>query len=46
MPEDRLPPTHPAHVLWNVVGTLELSAFLDGVKAVEGGPGGRPCRRG
>lgn len=39
MPEDRLPPTHPARVLWNVVGTLELRAFLDGVKAVEGGPG-------
>lgn len=39
LPEDRLPPTHPARVLWDVIGTLDLSAFLDGVKAVEGGPG-------
>jgi transposase len=39
MPEDMLEPTHPARVLWNVVGTLDLSAFLDGIKAVEGGPG-------
>jgi hypothetical protein len=27
MPEDMLEPTHPARVLWNVVGTLDLSAF-------------------
>ena len=39
MPEDALPPTHRARVLWSVVDTLNLSAFLDGVKAVEGGPG-------
>lgn len=30
MPEDRLPPTHPARVLWDVVGTRDLSAYLDG----------------
>lgn len=36
MPEDALPVSHPARVLWNVIGTLDLSAFLDGVKAVEG----------
>lgn len=39
MPEDALPPTHRARVLWNVVDTLDLSAFLDGAKAIEGGPG-------
>lgn len=36
MPEDTLAPTHAARVLWNVVGTLDLSAFLVGVKAIEG----------
>jgi hypothetical protein len=36
MPEDTLPPTHRARVLWDVVGTLDLSAFLEGVKAVDG----------
>lgn len=36
MPEDTLAPTHPARVLWDVVGTLDLSAFLRDVKAVEG----------
>jgi transposase len=36
MPEDALAPSHPARVLWNVVGTLDLSAFLAGAKAVEG----------
>ena len=36
MPEDTLPPTHPARVLWEVIGTLDLSAFLAGVKAVDG----------
>ena len=39
MPEDALPPTHRARVLWSVVETMDLSAFLDGVKAIEGGPG-------
>jgi transposase len=36
MPEDALAPTHPARLLWDVVGTLDLSKFLAGVKAVEG----------
>ena len=36
MPEDTLAPMHAARVLWDVVGTLDLSAFLRGVKAVEG----------
>lgn len=39
MPEDTLPPTHPARVLWEVIGTLDLSAFLVGVKALEGRAG-------
>jgi transposase len=41
MPEDTLPPTHTARVLWDVVGTLELGAFLGEVKAVEGTAGRR-----
>jgi transposase len=36
MPEDTLAATHPARVLWDVVGMLDLSAFLEGVKAVDG----------
>jgi transposase len=36
MPEDTLAATHPARVLWEVVGMLDLSAFLRGVKAVDG----------
>jgi transposase len=36
VPEDALAPTHPARLLWDVVGTLDLSKFLAGVKAVEG----------
>jgi transposase len=36
MPEDALAASHPARVLWNVIGTLDLSRFLNGVKAVEG----------
>jgi transposase len=36
MPEDKLPPSHAARVLWEVVGTLQLGTFLDGVKAIEG----------
>jgi len=41
MPEDTLPPTHAARVLWDVIGTLDLSAFLVGVKAVDGTAGRR-----
>jgi hypothetical protein len=36
LPEDALPPTHPARLLWDVTGTLDLSRFLVGIKAVEG----------
>src|SRR3954449_4214997 len=36
MPEDKLAPTHTARVLWDVIGALDLTAFLDGVKATEG----------
>ena len=36
MPEDKLPATHTARVLWDVIGALDLTAFLDGVKAIEG----------
>jgi transposase len=36
MPEDKLPPAHAARVLWDVIGKLDLAAFLDGVKAIEG----------
>lgn len=39
MPEDTLAPTHGARVLWNVVGTLDLNAFLVGVKAIDGSVG-------
>jgi transposase len=41
VPEDALAASHPARVLWDVIGTLELGAFLDGVKAVEGTVGKR-----
>jgi len=36
MPEDKLAPTHTARVLWDVIGALDLTALLDGVKAIEG----------
>ena len=39
MPEDTLPPSHPARLLWDVVGTLDLARFLADAKAVEGAPG-------
>jgi transposase len=39
MPEDVLPLEHPARVLWRVVETLDLSAFLGDAKAVEGHQG-------
>src|SRR3954465_120440 len=39
MPEDKLAPTHTARVLWDVIGALDLTAFLDGVKAIEGTAG-------
>ena len=42
MPEDRLAENHPARVLWRVVETLNLSAFLQEAKSVEGTQG-RDC---
>lgn len=36
IPEDALDQAHAARVLWDVTGTLDLSRFLDGAKAVEG----------
>jgi len=36
MPEDTLAPSDPARVLWDIVGTLDLAAFLAGAKAVVG----------
>jgi transposase len=41
VPEDTLPATHPARVLWDVVGTLELSGFLRRARAVEGTVGAK-----
>jgi transposase len=41
MPEDTLEPEHPARVLWQALGNLDLSAFLDDARAVEG-MAGRP----
>lgn len=37
--EDSLPASHPARVLWDVLGLLDLSEFMQGVKAVEGRAG-------
>lgn len=39
MPEDALPPEHPARVLWSVLSRLDLSAFLADAAAFEGGSG-------
>ena len=39
IPEEGLPPEHPARVLWDVTGTLDLSQFLRDVKSVEGQQG-------
>lgn len=38
--DDSLPIEHPARMLWEVFGRLDLSAFLAGAKAVEGSRGG------
>lgn len=35
MPEDLLPPEHPARLLWTVLGTFDLSAFLADVRSAE-----------
>jgi len=39
MPEDTLPESHRARLLWRIVQTLDLSAFIAGAKAVEGRQG-------
>lgn len=39
MPEDALEPEHPARVLWQALGKLDLSAFLDAARSVEGSAG-------
>lgn len=39
MPEDALSPDHPARLLWQVLGTLDLSGFLRESKAVAGRQG-------
>src|SRR5262245_18626939 len=41
MPDDALPPEHPARVLWHLLGRLDLSAFAKDAKAVDG-HAGRP----
>jgi hypothetical protein len=38
--EDSLPLAHPARLLWEVLGQLDLSGFLAGAKAVQGARGG------
>jgi transposase len=39
IPEDAIPPEHPARVLWTVVGTFDLSAFLADVRSAENAAG-------
>ena len=39
IPDEALSADHPARLLWQVVGTLDLSGFLRDVKAVEGRQG-------
>jgi transposase len=39
MPEDTLSANHPARLLWQVLGTLDLSGFLRDAKAVDGRQG-------
>ncbi len=38
-PEDAIPPSHSAHVLWTVLGLLDLSAFSRNCGSVEGAAG-------
>lgn len=40
-PDDALEPEHPARVLWQALGKLDLAAFLEGARSVEG-QAGRP----
>ena len=39
MPEDALSAGHPARLLWQVLGTLDLSGFIRDAKAVDGKQG-------
>jgi transposase len=39
MPEDALEQSHPARLLWSVLGTVDLSGFVRDAKAVEGQQG-------
>jgi transposase len=39
VPEDALPATHPARVIWTVLGTVSLALFTRGCEAVEGAAG-------
>jgi transposase len=39
VPEDALPPSHSARVLWDVLATLDLTAFSAGCASVEGKAG-------
>lgn len=39
LPSEDIAPTHPARVLWEVLGRVDLSAFDEGARAVEGRPG-------
>ena len=41
IPDDALPADHRARLVWRVVGTLDLSAFTEAAKSVEG-HAGRP----
>ena len=38
--DDSIPVEHPARLLWEVLGRVDLSAFVAQAKAVQGGPGG------
>ncbi len=37
VPDDAIGAQHPARVLWQALGKLDISSFLDGVLAIEGG---------
>lgn len=39
MPEEALAQTHPARVLWQVLGTFDLTMFVRGAKSVDGQAG-------
>lgn len=46
IPVDALEPEHPARVLWHVLGTLDLDAFLSDAKSLDGHAGRpTPCAR-